>query len=724
MDDCYRDLLARLARLCGVFDGYHDLWGNYHPATPKTQQAVLAAMGLSTGSAEELEREVREWETSCREFLCAPVLLLPEGEGQEFALDRPLPSGTQITLSLAGHDVPLTVVASTDGTPRARLPGPLPLGLYHAEVRAGAEDTVWSRRVLVAVCPDRGYEPSIVAQGGRLWGINVPLYGVRSSTNWGVGDFADLRAAVDWAADLGADFVGLLPLHALFDEAPYGLSPYYPASRLFLNPVYIAVDDVPEARSPQIRRRLASARLRSRIDALRSSELVDYPGVWALKREVLRLCHEAFLRKQAAGPTERGGAFDTWRREQGLPLERFAAFCALREHLTGPDRAAGRWQEWPPAYHVPDGPGVAAFAEEHARDVSFHAYLQWIASDQLGAAAELARRRMHIGLYLDLALGSDPSGADAWMWQDLLALEASAGCPPDPFSLLGQRWGLPPVIPERHRQAGYALFRETLRRNARRSGAVRIDHALSLWRLFWIPEGLPAAEGAYVAERPEELLPLLRLLSREEQCLVVGEDLGTIPPEVREGLMTSGFYSYRLAIFEKEWEGPYRSPGTYPRQALVSVATHDLPTLDGFWLGQDLEVKRCLGRYPDDNAARSDTEGRRWDRLRLLEALQAEHLLPVGVEPAHEVEEANLDVLAEAVHAFVARTPSALLLANLDDLLGCRDMQNLPGTLDEHPNWRRKAPVPLEEWKAFGRSNRIAAAIRREGRGGERPGTQ
>jgi 4-alpha-glucanotransferase len=428
-----------------------------------------------------------------------------------------------------------------------------------------------------------------------------------------------------------------------------------------------------------------------------------------------------FLQEQAAGLSERGAAFEAWRRAQGSPLEEFAAFCALREHLAARGDVPGRWQDWPPEFREPDSHAVVAFREAHAREVGFHAYLQWLASEQLGAASELARTRMAVGLYLDLALGSDPSGADAWMWQHVLALGASAGCPPDPFSLLGQRWGLPPVIPERHRQEGYPLFRETLRRNAARAGALRIDHVLALWRLFWVPEGRPASEGAYVAEHPEEILPLLRLLSRDERCLVVGEDLGTIPPEVREGLMASGFYSYRLGIFEKEGDGRYRGPASYPRQALVSVATHDLPTLDGFWLGRDLEVKRRLGRYPNEEAARNESEGRRWDRLRLLEAMGAEGLLPPGVEPAHEIAEERLDALAEATHAFLARTPSALMLVNLDDLLGSRDMQNLPGTLDEHPNWQRKAPVALEEWARHERANRVAAAIGREGRNSALP---
>jgi 4-alpha-glucanotransferase len=240
---------------------------------------------------------------------------------------------------------------------------------------------------------------------------------------------------------------------------------------------------------------------------------------------------------------------------------------------------------------------------------------------------------------------------------------------------------------------------------------------VALWRLFWIPDGLPASEGAYVKERPEELLALLRSVSHDSRCLIVGEDLGTIPEEVREGLIGSGFYSYRLAIFERDAEGRNRRPATYPRQALVSISTHDLPTLDGFWLGTDLDVKQALGRYPDEESSMADREGRKRDRTDLLHAIRAEGLLPPRLDPMHLPAEGDLDDLAVAAHSFLARASSALLLVNVDDLFGEREMQNLPGTIDEHPNWRRKCGTPLESWAHHPRAKRIATAIRQEGRG-------
>ncbi len=720
-------LLARLGALCGALPGYHDIWGRHHPATPEDLQEVLRAMGVDVSGPEALERELREREAAPGERRLKPVTVLPEGGTQVLRVTVPAAeAGWAARARLRGRAVPLRELgAEPAGAHRvARLLAPdppLPPGLHELEVELSAPSGREVARTLCAVAPGRGHEPAAVARGGRLWGVNLALYGVRSGRNWGVGDFRDLLAAVEWAAGLGADLVGVLPLHALFNEPPYGVSPYYPSSRLWLNPLHIAVDALPDAEGPAVAAFLDAPETRAELTRLRAAELVDHAGAWRLLRRALELCHRAFR----AGGGARAAAFDAWRRAQGASLEHYAAFCALREHLGTEQGGTRPWPEWPEAYRRPDGPAVRAFAAGAEEAVGFHAWLQWVAEVQLAQCQARARELgMAVGLYLDLALGVDPCGADAWVYQDVLALGASAGAPPDPFSLMGQRWGVPPPVPERHRQAGYAFFRDTMERSARRAGALRIDHVLALWRLFWVPGDLPASRGVYVADRAEELLALLACLSREHRCVIVGEDLGTIPSEVREALAAAGFYGYRLLIFEKHGDGRYRAPGEYPRQALASVATHDLPTLDGFWRGRDLEVKAALGQYPSDEARAGDAEGRRWDRLRLLEALAREGLLPPGLSPAHEVPEARLDDLAEAVHAFLARTPAALLLANLDDLLGEREMQNLPGTLAEHPNWRRRGSVPLEAWGGVERARRIAAAVRREGRAGPagRPG--
>jgi 4-alpha-glucanotransferase len=712
------ECLAQLAAMCGLQPEYYDIWGRRHIARPDTQRAILRAMGLQVDTPAELAAELRRLEAMRAKRLCDPMVVFTAGEPQALQLTVPCHAGlVRVTAAVGEAALELAPVAEGEAGDTLRLAPcpPLLQGLHDLVLRLHPCEEQRLTQVRVAVAPQRGYALPALEAGGRAWGVLLALYGLRSARNWGVGDFQDLLQAVEWAAGLGADMVGTLPLHTLFNEPPYGVSPYYPSSRLFLNPLYIAVDCVPEADCAEVRALVGTAAFQEEIARLRASELVDYESVWALKRRALELCYREFQRRRGADGG-RYAAFAAWRQAQGAAIEDFAVFAALRDRavLAG----EGVWQHWPPDLRAPHTAGVESFRREFAEQVGLHVYHQWLAETQLRRCQQHAQDLgMAVGLYLDLALGVDPCGADAWVYQDVLALGASSGAPPDPFSLMGQRWGLPPVIPTRHRQTGYRFFLDTLRRNTAQAGALRIDHVLSLWKLYWVPGDLPATYGAYVLDYPEELLGLLRLVSQAQHCLIVGEDLGTIPPEVRESLMSSGFYSYRLLLFEKYTDGRYRRPAEFPRQALATIATHDLPPVDGFWLGSDLEVKRILGQYPSAEAERADAEGRGRDRLRLLEALAAERLLPSGVEPAHSIDPQHLDALAEALHAYLARTPAALMLVNLDDLLGSVDMQNLPGTLDEHPNWRRKSALPLERWRDCARAHRIVAAVRREGRG-------
>ncbi|MBI5444831.1 MAG: 4-alpha-glucanotransferase [Deltaproteobacteria bacterium] len=554
MDARERDLLARLARFCGIAEGYHDIWGKYHEASDETRRALLRAMDVDVAGVQAMEGEVRCREEGRQSLLCEPVAVAAEGENPSLPLNLAeveSESSVEVRNEATGELLQARIVGAGEGGGRLEIERPLEPGLYPLRVSARSPSgAVRSSSTRLIVSPARGYEPGALAEGGRIWGVNLPLYGLRSGRNWGIGDFEDLRTAVSWVAGLGGDLVGLLPLHALFNAEPYGVSPYYPSSRLFLNPIYIAVDRVPEAADPEGRSLLESGELRTRIEELRSAEFVDYPGVWALKRAALERLYDLFLNRHGAD-SDRRRAFDGWRRAQGAALEDFATFCALRDHLARHEGRTGVWQEWPEEFRTPRSEGVTRFRGEHSGEVGFHAYLQWIAHEQLAGAGEAAcDGRMGVGLYLDMALGVDPSGADAWRFQDVLARGASAGCPPDPFSLLGQRWGLPPPIPERHRGSGYEYFLETVGRTAADVGALRIDHVLALWRLFWVPGELPPSEGVYVFERADELLALLRLVSRKARCLIVGEDLGTIPPEVRKELMASGFCSYRVLIFE------------------------------------------------------------------------------------------------------------------------------------------------------------------------------
>lgn len=585
-----------------------------------------------------------------------------------------------------------------------------PAGLL-AEFPATTADTV--------AAPDaalRCHLPAALESGGRLWGLTVQLYGVRSRRNWGIGDFTDLAALLEFTAAAGGDLVGLNPLHALFPANPAHISPYSPSHRGFVNVLYIDVEAVPEfSACAEARRRVASADFQARLAALRDAQLVDYPGVAAAKFEVLR---ELFAHFRAAGGA-RASAFAAWRKAQGEDLELLARFEALHAHFRALDANAWGWPAWPADYRDPASPAVAAFAAAHEEAVAWHAWLQWQADAQLAACAALARDLgMAVGLYRDLAVGANPGGAEVWSWQEMFATGnggAHAGAPPDEINLMGQDWGLPPFIPHRLRAAGYQPFIDILRANMRHAGALRIDHVMGLMRLFWVPGDMPASEGAYVHYPFEAMLGHVIAASRAARCLVIGEDLGTVPDGFRERLLAAGVLSYHPLIFERDPDGQFRLPAGIAPQALVAAGTHDLPTLRGFWRGEDIVERTRLMLFPSDELRQRIATERGWDRGRLLWALERENLLPPGTskDPAAMAEISMATVAA--LHAFLARAPARLLVVQPEDMLGVLEQPNLPGTLeDQHPNWQRKLPLPVEQWAGDARVAAVLAAVKQE----------
>ena len=562
----------------------------------------------------------------------------------------------------------------------------------------------------------RCFLPEPLSRGARLWGVNVQLYSLRSQRNWGIGDFTDLAHLIDIVADAGGDFIGLNPLHALFPDHPAHISPYSPSHRAFLNVLYLDVEAAPGFRDCEaLQCRLASAEFQRRLDELRATPLVDYVAVAACKLAALRMLFDAQRRHGGA----HAEAFAAWRKSAGPALERFALFEALQAHFRAANPDCWGWPAWPREFHAPDGPAVAAFAATHAEEIAWHAWLQWLAEIQLAAAAQRARERgMRIGLYRDLAVGAHPGGAEVWQWQAAFAIGnggAHTGAPPDELNLLGQDWGLPPLIPHRLRANAYAPFCTVLSANMRHAGALRIDHVMGLQRLFWVPADAPATEGAYVQYPFETLLGLVARTSLEHACLVIGEDLGTVPEGFRERLSATGVLSYQPLIFARYPDGNFRLPHDMPRQALVAASTHDLPTLAGFWLGIDLDIRTRLMLFPNhETRARLITE-RGWDRGRLLWALERENLLPAGVgkDPAALPE--LTPAVIDALHAYLARSPAMLLAIQPEDVFACREQINVPGTLeDQHPNWQRKLPVTLEAWRDDARFRTLAATLKRE----------
>ena len=543
----------------------------------------------------------------------------------------------------------------------------------------------------------------------------MQLYGLRSLRNWGIGDFTDLLVLVDSAAALGAGVVGLNPLHVLALDCPEQASPYSAVSRLFLHPLYIDPERIDvftdPAIVPALCRQFAPEAERAR---LRAAERVDYPGVARLKLAVMRAIYDAFVRDECAG-TGLGSAVHAsgrWQRE-------FAAFAAsndaLRLHaiyqsiqstLHRADPSTWGWPCWPLPLRDPSGEAVAQWQREHAHDTGFHVFLEWQASRQWQQVRACAKRA-GILLYGDVALGADRGGSEVWAAQGAHALDVRAGCPPDDFNLQGQDWGLPPLRPDRLRADGCAAFRSVVAASMSRFDALRLDHVMSLMRLFWIPHGTGPAAGAYVDYPFDAMLATLRIESARHACMLIGEDLGTVPPAVREGLRGADVLSYRLLVFERDAPDHFRRPHDYPRLALASIGSHDLSPLQGWWVGDDLGQRRRLGLLDDGQYERFAAD-RRQARGALLGALAETGLLPEGESTDAGRYPMLPSGLVDAVHAFLARTASMWTMVNPEDVFDLVDATNLPGTTDEHPNWSRRLPVPVEAWTAHPRWLTIA----------------
>jgi (1->4)-alpha-D-glucan 1-alpha-D-glucosylmutase len=725
--------LLRLAELAGILPEYHDIWGQRHETTDAARRALLAAMGLRCASGAETEATLRAWEKRMWLQRLPPVQVATVGMPLRITLRLPArATGQALQWHLLlengghrdGHFVPDKLVQMESSRVAGQtwracaldLPAVDATGYHRLEVWGEGEETGDRAAMALIVCPGRCYQPEAIQGDNRVWGLSLQLYGVRSGRNWGMGDFTDLRHLVEWAANAGAGLVGVNPLHALFPHNPAHASPYSPSSRRFLNVLYVDVEAVPEfAECAEARQRVATPEFQARLRALRAESLVDYAGVAAAKFDILERLYRHFRAHHLATESERGRAFRAWRAGGGEDLERFARYHALQEHLHAQDPELWGWPVWPQPYRDPESAEVAVFAAAHEERVTYFLYQQWLADAQLDhvgwRSMELG---LGVGLYQDLAVGEDLGGAETWSRQALYAADARIGSPPDDFNLFGQDWGMPPWVPQRLREAAYAPFIAMLRANMRCAGALRLDHVMGLMRLYWVPPGMRADQGAYVAYPFGDLLGILALESQRNRCLVVGEDLGTVPEAVREAMHALGMLSYRLFYFERGEDGAFKPPGHYPQAALVAASTHDLPTLAGFWRGLDLDLRAQLGLFPDEAQRSRQVVARAEDRARLLVALERDNLLPegVGVHPVSVPEMSP--ALARALHRYLARTPAKIALVQAEDMLGELDQVNLPGTTEAHPNWRHKLSLNLEAWAGDARIDSLAAAMTAE----------
>jgi 4-alpha-glucanotransferase len=591
-----------------VVTRFRDATGQWQEADPATVDAVLTALGAYDSPSPA----------------AATVITT------RLDRPRPLPAG-ELHLEQGGS-------VHIDGRP----PADLPPGYHRLEQHDGPP-------VMLVASPGRAPLP-----GGRTWGFASQLYATRSARSWGMGDLADLRHLASWSASMGAGLVAINPLHASSPTVLQEPSPYFPSSRCFLNPLYLAVDEVPAAGE--------AAALPAAARVLNTSRLIDRDRVWSLKQVALERIFAGF---------DGDPDFDAYLAERGDILTRYATYCAISE------RHGPRWHDWPAELRGgAEEPAVRRFIDDRAvrRRVRYHQWLQWHLDRQLQTAAGA------LPVMQDLAVGVDPAGADTWMWSEVFAGGVRVGAPPDAYNLTGQNWGLPPFDPWRLRAAGYEPWIQSLRGVLRHSAGLRVDHVMGLFRLYWIPEGQDAAHGAYVRYAAEELLDILTLEAHRAGAFVVGEDLGTVEPGVRRRLADRDVLSYKVLWFERQ------RPPAWPAKALAAVTTHDLPTIAGVWNGKD----------PDAEASKGMRR-----RLRVWTGVAKD-------APATEVIRRVTDQLATA--------PCLVRMATLDDALGIEERPNLPGTVEEWPNWRLALPQTLEQIEQMELPRAVAASLSRRRR--------
>ena len=716
-------VLADLAAAHGVAASFHDWRGGERQVSAPAVVSVLAALGVdastpeAAGHALALVRD-RRW----REVLPA-YLVVRGGSTATVAVHVPHGDALTVELELEGGDRislpqlmiwvdPREVDGQLIGEATFEIPGDVPLGYHYLHAHSAQRST----KAQLIVVPDR-----LVVPDGRHWGFMLQLYAVRSLASWAMGDLRDLADLVTWSGrDLGADFVLVNPLHAAGPVAPMEPSPYYPSSRRFVNPIYLRVDDVPEVAL------LPSAAVEALAQPLRDRNIVDEDldrdAVWSAKRQILQ---RAFgVRNDGARRAE----FDEYLAVEGDALRDFATWSALADQYGAASR------DWPSELQNPASAQVGAFRDAEADRVEFHAWLQFLCSEQLAGVQQAAREAgMSIGVMNDLAVGVSGEGADAWAFHDAFAPGVVLGAPADMYNQQGQSWNLPPWRPAALAAMDFAPFRDLVRGSLRHGGGLRIDHIIGLFRQWWVPEGASPADGTYVRLDHEAMVGIVMLEASRAGAVIVGEDLGNVEPWVRDYLRGRGVYGTSILWFEHDDAGHPTPPEFWRELCLASVTTHDLPPTAGYLTGEHVELRHELGLL--ERPIDEEREGDEVARIAWLHALEAAGLLdpsvvsavtmiaePGTVSPRRDNfrtrVEPHVDGIVEALHAYLAATPAQLIGIYLPDVVGDRRPVNQPGTIDEYPNWRvpmadeKERPVLLEELMASPVAARLARLVK------------
>ncbi|HHV20711.1 MAG TPA: 4-alpha-glucanotransferase [Propionibacterium sp.] len=676
--------LIELAAAYGVSSRFTDWKGRDTTVSAESLRAVLAAMDVATDTPEEIAAALEDRRLAPWRRMLPPCVVSREGRSAQFRVHVRAGASVRVWAELeTGATVDATQIDNWEpdreldgrwvGEASFVLPADLPLG-YHTILAESEGETATTTLIVTPV-----FVGIPAALGERTtWGLATQLYSVRSRDSWGVGDLADLTDLAVWsAAEHGAGYVLVNPMHAAEAEVPLEPSPYLPTSRRFFNPLYLRVERIPEyadlPASELARIRLLHAELVNEIGA---ADTIDRNRSWTAKESALREIYEA-------GRTPgREIAFRAYCAAEGEGLARFATWNVLT-------LALGRdWREWPAVYQDPASPEVARFRTENEAEIDYHCWLQWCLDEQFRSTQAAATEAgMEIGIVHDLAVGVNPAGSDAWSLGSVFAKDVSVGAPPDQFTQLGQDWGQPPLRPDRLAETAYLPLRTMLAGILRHAGGIRVDHIIGLFRLWWVPRGMPATEGTYVGYDHEATIGILALEASRAGAVVVGEDLGTVEPWVRRYLTERGILGTSVLWFEQDWDVPGGRPlppGAWRELCLASVTTHDLPPTLGYLAGDHVRLRHRLGLLTEsleDELAHDRGERESW-----LATLRELGLLPSDVEPTP-------DEVLVALHRYLVRTPSRMLNLSLVDAVGDRRTQNQPGTVNEYPNWR----VPLAD---------------------------
>ena len=704
-------LIDQLVEYRGIESNYHDAWGRPTRIEPATKNKLLSAMGYPVDEPDLLLKQVQDSSNQTWLSVLNPVQVLRIEEHLQIVVRLPIELVTDDYVAKVSTElgdvfehqfVPidgqLANVAHIEDIEFQEylidIPMQLPLG-YHTLSIVIDDDVLGSMRLIIA--PSSCFKPKVLTEGEKVWGLSVQLYCLRSDHNWGIGDFSDLSFLVEKLAKQGAQFVGLNPIHALYPANADACSPYGPSSRRWLNFIYIDVTTLDGYQQDSTQAVVNDVSFQQQLQKARAADLVDYQLVTKLKLDALEKVFEYQNSQYLSKNTKLNKVFKAFVNDGGDSLQTLAVYDALQESLAAQQKTFSGWPVFPKEFSDFHNPAVKTFTKKHAKRVKFFLWLQWQAALQLEMVNQVAQKsNMLIGLYRDLAVGVSEGSAEIWGNKALYCTEASVGAPPDILGPLGQNWGLPPMDPEKLFEQQYQPIIEMFDANMRATGALRIDHVMALLRLWWVVKGDDAKKGGYVYYPVDDLLAILALESHRHQSLVIGEDLGTVPDEIRAKLADNGVYSYRVFFFEQAQDGGFFSPAHYPEQSMSTLTTHDMPTLTGYWHCDDLASGKELGIYPTEDILSTLYASRHQNKQSILDTLHGHH--SVDDEVGRDVHNVSMcKALNFGMQLHMASGSSALLSLQLEDWLEMDKPVNIPGTFNEYPNWRRKITRNLED---------------------------